>query len=92
MWPFKRGRLSPGVEINTFMLKCSLTCDLSRGVDLSPEWPLKRGTTLIKQPSVNVVLTVMVYLFYTSSVGCTIEKVITKFLLKLALSLFLLCT
>ena len=32
MWPFKRGGLSSGVEINTFMLRFTLSSGLSRGV------------------------------------------------------------
>ena len=45
-WPFKRGGLSSGVEINTFMLRFILSSGLSRGVGLSPGWPLKRGSTV----------------------------------------------
>ena len=39
-WPFKRGGLSSGVEINTFMLRFTLSSGLSSG------WPLKRGSTV----------------------------------------------
>ena len=46
MWPFKRGGLSSGVEINTFMFRLTLSSGLSRGVGLSSGWPLKRGSTV----------------------------------------------
>ena len=45
-WPFKRGGLSSGVVINTFMFKFTLSSSLSRGGDLSSGWPLKRGSTV----------------------------------------------
>ena len=45
-WPFKRGGLSSGVEINTFMFKFTLSSGLSRGGGLSSGWPLKRGSTV----------------------------------------------
>ena len=45
-WPFKRGGLSSGLEINTFMLRFSLSSGLSRGAGLSSGWPLKRGSTV----------------------------------------------
>ena len=45
-WPFKRGGLSSGVEINTFMFRFTLSSGLSRGGSLSSGWPLKRGSTL----------------------------------------------
>ena len=41
-WPFKRGGLSLGVEINTSMFRFSLLSGLSRGNGLSSGWPLKR--------------------------------------------------
>ena len=41
-WPFKRGGLSSGVEINTFMFRFTLSSGLSRGGGLSSGWPLKR--------------------------------------------------
>ena len=34
-WPFKRGGLSSGVEINTFMFRFTLSSGLSRGGGLS---------------------------------------------------------
>ena len=40
-WPFKRGGLSPGVEINTFMFRFTLSSGLSRGGGLLSGWPLK---------------------------------------------------
>ena len=46
-WPFKRGGLSSGVEINTFMFRFILSNGLSRGVGLSSGWPLKRGSTVL---------------------------------------------
>ena len=46
MWPFKRGGLSSGVEISTFMLRFTLSSGLSRGVGLSSGWSLKRGSTV----------------------------------------------
>ena len=45
-WPFKRGGLSSGVDINTFMFRFTLSRGLSRGGGLSSEWPLKRGSTV----------------------------------------------
>ena len=45
-WAFKRGGLSSGVEINTFMLRFTLSSGLSRGGGLSSGWPLKRGSTV----------------------------------------------
>ena len=38
-WPFKRGGLSSGVEINTFKFRFTIS-------GLSPGWPLKRGSTV----------------------------------------------
>ena len=45
-WPFKRGGLSSGVEINTFMFRFTLSSGLSRGGGLLSGWPLKRGSTV----------------------------------------------
>ena len=45
-WPFKRGGFSSGVEINTFILRLTLSSGLSRGGGLSSGWPLKRGSTV----------------------------------------------
>ena len=45
-WPFKRGGLLSGVEINTFMFRFTLSSGLSRGGGLSSGWPLKRGSTV----------------------------------------------
>ena len=45
-WPFKRGGLPSGVEINTFMFRFTLSIGLSRGGGLSSGWPLKRGSTV----------------------------------------------
>ena len=45
-WPFKRGGLSSGVKINTFMFRFTLSSGLSRGGGLSSGWPLKRGSTV----------------------------------------------
>ena len=39
-WPFKRGGLSSGVKINTFMLRFTLSSGLSRGGGLSKGFPL----------------------------------------------------
>ena len=39
MWPFKRGGLSSGVEINTFMFRFTLSSGLSRGFGLSSGVP-----------------------------------------------------
>ena len=41
-WPFKRGGLLTGVEINTFMFRFTLSSGLSRGAGLSSGWPLVR--------------------------------------------------
>ena len=46
-WPFKRGGLSSGVEIYTFMFRFTLSSGLSRGGGLSSRWPLKRGSTVV---------------------------------------------
>ena len=46
-WPFKRGGLSSGVEINTSMFRFTLSNGLSRGVALSSGWPLKRDSTVL---------------------------------------------
>ena len=46
-WPFKKGGLSSGVEINTFMFRFTLSSGLFRGGGLSSGWPLKRGSTVI---------------------------------------------
>ena len=46
-WPFKRGGLSSGVEINKFMFRFTLSSGLSRGGDLLSGWPLKRGSTVL---------------------------------------------
>ena len=43
----KKSGLSRGVEINTFMLRFTLSSGLSREVGLSSGWLLKRGSTLI---------------------------------------------
>ena len=45
-WPFKRGGLSSGVEINKFMFRFALSSGLSIGDGLSSGWPLKRGSTV----------------------------------------------
>ena len=47
-WSFKRGGLLPGVEINTFMFRFTLSSDLSRRGGLSSGWPLKWGSTVLK--------------------------------------------
>ena len=44
-WPFKRGGLSKGVEINTFMFKFTLSSGLSRGV-VSRHGGLSKGVSL----------------------------------------------
>ena len=44
-WPFKRGGLSSGVKINTFMFRFTVSIGLSRGIGLLSGWPLKRGST-----------------------------------------------
>ena len=46
-WPFKRGGLSSGVEINTFMFRFTLSSGLSRGVGLSSGCTLRRGSTVL---------------------------------------------
>ena len=46
-WPFKRGGLSSGVEINTFMFRFTLSNGISRGGGPSSGWPLKRGSTVM---------------------------------------------
>ena len=46
MWPFKRGGLSSGVEINIFMFRFTLSIGFPRGVGLSSGWPIKRGSTV----------------------------------------------
>ena len=46
-WPFKRGGLLPGVEINTLMFRFTLSSGLSRGGGLSSGWPLRKGSTVI---------------------------------------------
>ena len=45
-WPFKRGGLSSGVDINTFMFKFTLPSGLYRGGCLSSGWLFKRGLTV----------------------------------------------
>ena len=45
-WPFKRGGLSSGVEINTFLFRFTLSSGLSRGGGLSSGWPLNIGVPL----------------------------------------------
>ena len=40
-WPFKRGGLLPGVEINTFMFRFTLPSGLSRGGGLPSGWTQK---------------------------------------------------
>ena len=54
-WPFKRGGLSTGVEINTFMFRFTLSSGLSRGGGLSSGLPLKRGSN-VKQYVGNAVI------------------------------------
>ena len=44
-WPFKKGGLSSGVEINTFMFWFTLSSGLSRGGCPLSGCPLKRGST-----------------------------------------------
>ena len=44
-WPFKRGSLSSGVEINTFMFRFTLSSGLSRGV-ASHQGGLSKGAPL----------------------------------------------
>ena len=46
-WPFKRGGLLLGVEINTYMFRLTLSSGLSRGGGLSSGWPLKRCSTVL---------------------------------------------
>ena len=46
-WPFKRGGLSSGLKINTFMFRFTLFSGLSRGDGLSLGWPLKKGSTIL---------------------------------------------
>ena len=43
---FKRGHLTSGVDISTFMFDFILTSGLSRRVVLLSGWPLKRGSTV----------------------------------------------
>ena len=48
-WPFKRGCLSSGVKINTFMFRFTLSSGLSRGGGwplVRVAWDLKRGFTV----------------------------------------------
>ena len=45
MWPFKRGALSAGVTINTFMFRFTLSSGLFRGV-ASPQGGLSEGVPL----------------------------------------------
>ena len=45
IWPFKRGGLSSGVEINRFMLSLTLSFVLFRGVGLLSK-SLKRGSAI----------------------------------------------
>ena len=54
-WPFKRGGLLSGVEINTFMFifMFTLSSGLSREGGLSSGWPLKRGSTVKDNIHVN---------------------------------------
>ena len=44
MWPFKKGGLLLGVEINKLMVRLSWSSDLSRGVGLWSGWPLGGGS------------------------------------------------
>ena len=46
-WPFKRGGLSSGVEINIFLFRFNLSSGLSMGFGLSSGWSLKRGSTVL---------------------------------------------
>ena len=46
-WPFKKGGLSSGVGINSFLFRYTLPSGLSRGGGLSSGWPLKRGSTVL---------------------------------------------
>ena len=46
-WHFKRGGLSSGVWINTFMFRFTLLSGLLRGSGLSSGWPLKRDSTVL---------------------------------------------
>ena len=41
-WPFKRGGFSSGVEINTFMLRLTVSSGLSGVVGLTLGWSQKR--------------------------------------------------
>ena len=54
-WPFNRGGLSSGVEINTFMFRFTVSNGLSRGVGLSSGWPFKRGSTVYTNSYLDVV-------------------------------------
>ena len=53
-WPFKRGGLLSGVEINTFMFTFTLSSNLSRGGGLSSGWPLTRGSTVLCAESLHL--------------------------------------
>ena len=44
----RRGGLSSGVKINTFMFTFALSSGLSRGGGLLSVWPPKRGSTVFK--------------------------------------------
>ena len=59
-------------RIVTFMIRLSLISGLSKGVELSLRWPLKRGSTvshpyIMLLPSVFVTLSVFVYVLMLSS-------------------------
>ena len=59
--------LSSGVEINAFMFRFTLCRVLSRGGDLSSEWPLKRGSSVyIKmEPALSNILFLSVITLWT---------------------------
>ena len=48
IWPFKRGGLSTGVEINTFVFKFTLSCGLTRRVGILSWWHLQKGFAVLK--------------------------------------------
>ena len=52
-WPCKRGGLSSGVKINTFMFRYTLSSGLSKGGGLLSGWPLKSGSTILGESDNN---------------------------------------
>ena len=76
MWHFKRGGLSSGVEINTFMFRFTVSSDLSKGL-ASQQGCLTKGVPLyiiITNATLNDITTVTnLSCFWSSVVDCFVE-------------------